>query len=121
MVAITKDSTLNYLNMSRKDGRGVIGFEANSLLFNFANITALLLLNKWVDCALHKECMVGVPILPSDHSSCQWKHNISDISFIGCHRYDQAALNLLAIKTFGKDITEQIVTPEAEKTFSIKR
>ena len=121
IVAFTKDSTLNYLNMSRKDGQGVIGFEANSLIFNFANITALLLLNKWVDCALHKECIVGVPILPSDHSGCQWKHNISDISFIGCHRYDQAAINLLAIKTFGKDITEQIVTPEAEKTFSVER
>ena len=88
IVAFTKDSTLNYLNMSRKDGQGVIGFKANSLIFNFANVTTLLLLNKWVDCALHKECMVGVPILPSDHSGCQWKHNISVISFIGCHRYD---------------------------------
>ena len=46
MIAFTKDSTLNYLNMSRKDGRGVIGFESNSLIFNFANVTALLLLIK---------------------------------------------------------------------------
>ena len=121
MIAFTKDSTLKYLNMTREDGRGVIGFEANILIFNFANVTAHLLLNKWVDCALHKECIVGVPILPSDHSGCQWKRNISDISFIGCHRYDQSTINLLAIKIFGKEITEQIVTPEAETTFSVER
>ena len=121
MVAFAKNSTVKYLNMSREDCRGVNGFAATSLLFNFANVTARLLLKKWVDCALHKECMVGVPILPTDLSGCQWKHNISDLSFIGCHRYDQVAINLLAIKIFGKTLTEQIVTPEAEETFRSER
>ena len=120
-VAFAKDSTVKYLNMSREDGQGVIGFTATCLIFNFANITAQLLLNKWVDCALHKECMIGVPSHPSDIMGCQWEREISDISFIGCHRYDQAAINLLAIKIFGKLITNQIATPEAEKTFSIER
>ena len=94
IVAFTKDSTLKYLNMTRKEAQGVEGFAANIFIFNFANIIARSLLNEWVDCALHKECMVSVPILPSDLEGFHWKHPKSDISFIGCHRYDQAALKL---------------------------
>ena len=122
MVAFARDSTVKYFNMSREDGRGVEGFSSGGLLFNFANVTARLLLKKWVDCALHKECIVGSPIHSTD-GDCDWKTHtkISDLSFIGCHRYDQVTINLLTIKTFGKKLTEQVVTPEALKTFYFER
>ena len=88
IVTFTKDSTLKYLNMTCKEGQGIENFAANIFIFNFSNIIARSLLNKWVNCTLYKECMVSVPILPSDLEGCHWKHLKSDISFIGCHRCD---------------------------------
>ena len=53
----------------------------------------------WVDCALHKEC-----IAPSGSNllTCRGEAP-KDGHYIGCHRYDQSALNLVLAREFGLD------------------
>lgn len=117
MIAFAMDSTIKYLNMRREDGQGVIGFQAGILMIHLTEVTRKLL-DQWVDCALHKECMFGVG---QSSGRCNWDYNPFNSSYIGCHRFDQAALSLLAIKIFGKSTTDEIATKEARKTFTIER
>ena len=52
------------------------------------------LIKPWLDCALHKECIApeGAP--------CRMT-SIHDGRYIGCHRYDQSALNVIIAREFG--------------------
>ena len=87
MVAFAVNSTLEHLHLTRESMRGVLGFEANILLFKIDNNTQFLI-DQWVDCALHKKCMYGVNRPKQD---CRPERG----TFIACHRFDQSTLNLL--------------------------
>ena len=64
------------------------------------------LIDHWVDCALHIECMHGI-IGNFEHIKCNWNLPKS-IAYNGCHRYDQATINLLIVKYFGKKRADEI-------------
>ena len=53
----------------------------------------------WLGYALHKECISpsGAKLLP-----CQFTKR-HDGHYVGCHRYDQSAMNLIMAHEFGLD------------------
>ena len=54
----------------------------------------------WLDCALHVEC-----IAPKGSKGWPCGHIINhDGHYIGCHRYDQSALNLILAREFGPEV-----------------
>ena len=67
-------------------------------------------LNNWVDCAFHEQCMapreskidgcISVNVLIADY--------FAEGRYIGCHRYDQSALNLIFYREFGESAAEQV-------------
>ena len=118
IVAFTLDSSLKYLNITREDMRDVVGFESGILLFRMNNITRYLI-DHWVDCALHIECMHGI-IGNFEHIKCNWSVPKS-IAYNGCHRYDQATINLLTVKYFGKKRADEIAEDGKNKTFNVHR
>ena len=111
------DSTIKYLNISREDMIGVKGFQANCLLFYMNNKTKVLL-NKWFDCAIHRECLYGIGGVLK---LCNLDVQPQQMTYNGCHRYDQVALNLLVAKVFGKEVVDQVVTPEVQESFLVTR
>ena len=119
MVAFVLDSTLEYLHLTRESMRGVLGFESNILLFKMDNITRFLM-DQWVDCALHEECMYGVNRTKQD---CKWQ--IPDqgtfIDYNGCHRFDQSTLNLIVAKKFGNKRANEIAVQVCIETFDVIR
>ena len=61
------------------------------------------LLEPWLDCALHQECIAPEG---SRAKPCLFT-NEYDGHYIGCHRYDQSALNILMNREFGADVFEK--------------
>ena len=118
IVAFAKDSTLKYLNITRESMRGVPGLPSGVLLFNKSSPIAQFLLEKWVDCALHRECICGDGLPPY---LCQWIGGMPKgrVEYNGCHRYDQTALSLLVAKYFGK--SQEVTSEDCSSTFHIER
>ena len=74
------------------------------------DLTREMLIAPWVDCALHKEC-----IAPEGATKGHCKHSLNtrnDGTYIGCHRYDQSALNIILAKNFGFEIWDKVVRNE---------
>ena len=118
MVAFTKNSTVQYLNMTRESLRGMAGFQSGILLFNNSHPAAQFLLEKWVDCAMHYECICGLASLPRH---CKWyQYEKGGIAYNGCHRFDQATLNVLVAKYYSQ-YRNSITSWECSKSFLVKR
>ena len=116
MVSFAVNSTLEHLHLTRESMRGVLGFEANILLFKMDNNTQFLI-DQWVDCALHKKCMYGVNRPKQD---CRPERG-TFIAYNGCHRFDQSTLNLIVAKYFGKKRANEIAVQVCIETFDIIR
>ena len=118
MVAFTKNSTVQYLNMTRESLRGMAGFQSGILLFNNSHPAAQFLLEKWVDCAMHYECICG---LASPPRHCKWyQYEKGGIAYNGCHRFDQATLSILVAKYYSQ-YRNSITSQECSKSFLVKR
>ena len=81
------------------------------------------ILNNWVDCALHQECMA-----PQNTSIWNCTYERLDEyaprgEFIGCHRYDQSALNVILYREFGLTSMDSICHTyrSVSKHFKIER
>ena len=57
------------------------------------------LIEPWLDCALHKECIAPKG---AKRSPCHTTQN-HDGHYVDCHRFDQSALNLILAREFGLD------------------
>jgi hypothetical protein len=123
LIEFATDSMLDYLKIKREDKmKNLYGFEAGCMMYK---VTKKLfpLLDKMRDCALHRECICGGHV--NNWSQCSLMlrkkppHGVKYIN--GCHRYDQAALTLVAGQLYGINTTNRIVTPNCSGTFSIVR
>ena len=85
---------------SRKDLSNLNSITATGFLIR-ANDVKEKLVEPWLDCALHEECIapVGAKLGPCNFTMAG-NHNGD---YIGCHRYDQAALDLILAQEFGTD------------------
>ena len=98
----THDSTLKYLklNLSREMAAKEMSFTIEAVFCVwFTESIREKWLKRWLDCALHAEC-----IAPPGSSPYGCKpYNPSDKGiYIGCHRFDQSALNVILYQEFGR-------------------
>ena len=117
MIAFAKDSTVEYLDIKRESMRGMVGFCSGILFFNRSNPIIQFLLRKWVDCAIHQQCICGDGPSPVD---CKWEDKGGWIAYNGCHRYDQATLNILVAKYYDW-YKNSITSWECSDSFHIQR
>ena len=127
MVQLARDAMLNYLNMKRENWGSVIGYQGGCL---FLGMTPKLrpILDAWYECSLHRECMCGGDLKPH-RSEPRCNINIESKStdginitnFIGCHRYDQAALSFIVGKELGIEKVDSLVHRECTESNDIQR
>lgn len=100
----THDAMLNYLrfNLSREMAAEKLdnSLQTVSLVW-FTKLIKEKWLKRWLDCALHEEC-----IAPPGSSPYGCKpHRASDKGrYIGCHRFDMSALNVIIYQEFGQTV-----------------
>ena len=60
------------------------------------------------DCALHKECIAPEGARRECNSALKFNVH-KDGTYVGCHRYDQSALNIILAKYFGSGVWNKVV------------
>ena len=100
-IEFTHDGMMEYLHYpkARKDIAHVQTLEASCYLMWAHSVMQEKLIEPWLDCALHQECIApeGSKLWPCNFTTFHDGH------YIGCHRYDQSALNLILTREFGVD------------------
>ena len=112
IVHVTHDATLKYLNVTREMLGQVVGIEAGIMLIK-TNEVAMHVLNLWRSCALEVSCIApeGSRVSPCDYG----KGKPTTIAYIGCHRFDQSALNSILIRDYGKEVFTKILNSVVNK------
>ena len=120
MIEFTNEGTVKYFNITRQQMKDVVGFESNCLMFKMTKKMRLIM-EKWVDCAYHEECICGTKS-GTDKESCDTYVPISQgTKFVGCHRYDQATLTWLLALYLGMDKVDKVVNSNCKVVFSVHR
>ena len=113
IVQFTHESTLKYLNITREDAllSHVVGYQAGCILYKRSDALKPVI-DTWFECTLHEECICGGKYIPPN--ACEWDKpkTRDDPVFIGCHRFDQAALALIVGKEFGMETVDKLVYRE---------
>ena len=101
-IEFTHDGMIQYLGYppSRKFMAKVKTVQAGCWLMWANSIMQEKLIEPWLDCALHVEC-IGPK--GARHHPCNLTDMNHDGRYVGCHRYDQSALNLILTREFGLD------------------
>ena len=113
IVSLTHDGMLEYLRMqqSRKELVNFVGTQGGVWLMWANSMMKARVIDAWVDCAVNKRCIApeGSRLQPC---------NLNDLgsltvgNYVGCHRYDQSALNMIFAREFGISISPQIANGE---------
>ena len=119
-IAFTHDGMINYLKFpkERKDMAAVPTIQSGCYLLLVNNETRHKIVDPWEDCSLHKECIApnGCKTWPCHFTT---EH---DGHYVGCHRYDQSALNLILAREYGLDYFSRAVDRNISKlVFKIER
>ena len=105
-IRFTHQGMLDYLkvNKPRQELMNIMprSFQAGVILVWANDLFKKKILRPWVDCAKHVDCIAPQGATMTGCSSA--KKSISE--YIGCHRYDQSALNVILIREFGKSLKE---------------
>ena len=113
-IEFTHDGMIEYLHFpkARKDLADMYSIEATGFLMWANTIMKELLIEPWLDCALHRECIapLGATLRP-----CHMTQN-HDGHYIGCHRYDQSALDIILAREFGPHSTQRAKNEEMRKS-----
>ena len=100
-IEFTHDGMMEYLQYPkhRKDIAQLKTLQATCFLIWANSVMQEKLIEPWLDCALHQECIApkGSKLWPCHFTK------VHDGHYIGCHRYDQSALNLILAREFGVD------------------
>ena len=100
-IQYTHDGMIQYLRYPASRGAiaELITLQGGCWLMWVNEVTQKKLIDPWVDCALHQECIApdGATLWPCYFTS------IHDGHYVGCHRFDQSALNLIVAREFGLD------------------
>jgi len=118
IISFTHNGTIDYLKFppSRQHMATWGTLQAGCWLMLANNIMMEKVIQPWVDCALHQECIApaGATLFGCYGDGSEYK----DGRYIGCHRFDQSALNIILAKEFGvqlfkslgnKDIPNQVL------------
>ena len=123
IIPMTKDEQLRYLKFPyTRQKSGFFGHIESGLWVVWVNrLMRRKLLESWVDCALHKECIAppGSVLEPCNYDAA-WRHD-GPGRFVGCHRFEQSALSVILIREFGLGVWNLAVHPERTSVFAIRR
>ena len=129
IASFTHDGMLKYLFPNRsldlpalRQELAVWGhIESGCWLMWFTSEVREKILGNWVDCAFHEECMAP-PNTSVWGCKGQFLHDYSSSGeYIGCHRYDQSALNLILYREFGIDSMDSICHSSVLEFFAVER
>ena len=132
IVSFTHDETLKYLFPKKSNNITALRKElsvwghlqAGCWIMWINSEMKRKLLDNWVDCALHEQCMAPKK---ADIDGCLILTKIiftgyaADGTYTGCHRYDQSALNIILYREFGPGSTENICHELVFNLLVIKR
>ena len=119
-IEFTPDGMIKYLGYppSRKSIADIGSVQGGCWLMWANSIMREKLIEPWLDCALHQECIAPKGAVPSP---CMFT-KIHDGRYINCHRYDQSALNMILLREFGLDAVKKASNTTISKpTWSIVR
>ena len=91
-ISLTHDGMFKYLNItkSRNELASHLSFQGGTFLIWANTLLKQHFLRYWVDCAIHPEC---ISPQGAGRGGCDFSKE-NDGTFIGCHRFDQSALNI---------------------------
>ena len=101
IVSFTHKGTIDYLNFppSRQAMASWGTLQAGCWLMLANDVMKQKVIHPWVDCALHPECIAPAGASGSGCRMANLKYR--DGRYVGCHRFDQSALNIILAKEFG--------------------
>ena len=107
IVSLTHDGTLEYLHApSRKELANFIGTQGGVWLMWANSMMKARVIDAWVDCGLNKRCIAPEG---AAHGPCNFTQaSFSVGNYVGCHRYDQSALNMIIAREFGPSVSPLI-------------
>ena len=106
IVQVTHSGMLDYFNMTRESMRNLVGIEGGLVLYKTNNI-AMHIIDLWCDCSMHEECIAPKNTI---HWPCKFELvKKGSIQFIGCHRFDQSALNVAIFREYGREVYKYIL------------
>jgi len=121
IVSLTHDGMLKYLNLSlsRKQMGHFGHLQSGCWVVWVNNLMKSKLLNYWVDCALHQECI-------APHGATLWNCDLKTAKketgvYVGCHRFDQSALDMILIHEFGLGVWDSVVHKDSLSLFQVNR
>ena len=101
VIEFTHDGMIEYLHYpkARQDIAHIETLEASAFLLWVTDTMRDKVIEPWLDCAIHQECIApeGAKLTPCKFTAQHDGH------YVGCHRYDQSAINLILLREFGPD------------------
>ena len=120
IVQLTHDSTLKYFNLTRENLTNLPQLQAGFGVYWMTD-NVQMIVNDWVDCAMHMDCIAPKGSMVGDLSRCtKIFGGPQQTRYSGCHRFDQSALDLIIFKRYGRGMAE-MNNPIAQKTFTVAR
>ena len=119
-IEFTHDAMMEYLQYPKhpKDIAQLKTLQGGCYLMWANSVLQEKLIELWLDCALHQECIApkGSKLWPCHFTK------VHDGHYIGCHRYDQSALNLILAREFGVDgVLKAVNTTITHPTWRVDR
>ena len=104
IISMIHEGMLNYLNVSRQEVADVLIHTLPATIHTVWATQQIKerLIKYWVDCALHPECIAppGTGIFGCNFDIVKTNPG----KYIGCHRFDQSALNVILYREFGAEV-----------------
>ena len=118
IIQLTHAGTLEYLNVTREAMQNLNGIEAVLVLFK-TNEVAMHIIDVWCDCAMHEDCIAPKKAI---RGSCNFNLvKPGSTKYIGCHRFDQSALNVVIVREYGKKVYKYIIDSLVETSLKVIR
>ena len=81
-------------------------------------LTVSKILEPWVDCVLHKECIAP----EGAELTCNKTNGLNaKVVYSGCHRYDQSAHNMILVREFGLSVWDSFHIKETAGIWKVQR
>ncbi len=120
IVQYTHDNTLLYLNLRREELTDLRQIQFGFAVFWMSNDIVRSILDEWVDCAMHENCIAPKGAL-RNHPDCGKKLGGPPATvYCGSHRFDQSAINLILYKRYGKGLY-RLFKPISYSTCKVQR
>ena len=107
IISLTHDGMIHYLHSPpRRELAGFTGTQGGVWLMWANRVMKARVISAWEDCALNRNCISpeGATKGPCNFT----KEAFSEGLYVGCHRYDQSALNMILVREFGPSISKSI-------------